>query len=63
MGFILKDKLKSLKTTLKQWNKENFGDVDFNIKSLVEDIKTLNLKCEEGGLSQEEMNKIKESLS
>lgn len=62
MGFKLKEKLKRLKSTLKQWNKETYGDVDFKIKLLVDSIKALDLRGEQVGLSQEEMTEGKTTL-
>lgn len=62
MGFILKEKLKSLKATLKKWNNDTYGDVVAKQHVLVETIKALDLRSEEIGLTQEEMTIRKESF-
>jgi hypothetical protein len=46
MGFILKEKLKGLKSCLRAWNKEVYGVVDSKIERLVEDINELDVKGE-----------------
>lgn len=61
MGFRLKEKLKRLKTTLKQWNKDTYGDVDLKIHGSGASIKSLDLKGEDGDLSQKEMSKRKDN--
>jgi exonuclease III len=55
MGFILKEKLKGLKETLKVWNKEVYGEIDTKISFLVEEIKEKDLRGEVGSLSAEEV--------
>ncbi|WJX34031.1 hypothetical protein P8452_22182 [Trifolium repens] len=37
-AFVLKEKLKSLKLSLKQWNREVFGIVDLNIDKTVQEL-------------------------
>ncbi|PNX59162.1 cysteine-rich receptor-like protein kinase, partial [Trifolium pratense] len=37
-AFVLKEKLKMLKESLKSWNKEVFGILDLNIEKTVKDI-------------------------
>lgn len=63
MGFILEEKLKNLKCSLKHWNKDTYRDADQKIQSLVENIKSLHLKSEEVALSREELTQRKERLS
>jgi hypothetical protein len=55
MGLILKDKLRSLKVKLREWNKANYGAVDTKILLLVEEIKAKDLKGEEGSLSDSDV--------
>lgn len=50
----MKEKLKSLKKELKNWNTEVFEELDQNIKALVDNIKALDLRSEEVGLSPNE---------
>jgi hypothetical protein len=63
MAFKLKEKLKSLKGSLKIWNKEVFGDIDHKIDLQVETIKEIDLKAESGLLSLEEDTVRKQGLA
>jgi hypothetical protein len=51
MAFILKEKLRGLKSKLIDWNKAEFGNVEVRVSRLVEDIKDLDLRGELGGLT------------
>jgi hypothetical protein len=55
MAVILKEKLKGLKSILRVWNKENYGQMDSKMNNLIEDIKRLDLKSESLGISEEEV--------
>jgi hypothetical protein len=55
MGFVLKEKLKGLKSVLKRWSKEVYGKPEETKQKLVELIKLLDLKSEDGGLSDAEV--------
>jgi hypothetical protein len=55
MGFILKNKLKGPKAKLKDWNKEIYGAMDTKILLLVEEIKEMDLRGEEGRLSDSDV--------
>jgi hypothetical protein len=37
VGFVLREKLKSIKSRLKVWSKEEFGGMDDRISSLIDD--------------------------
>ncbi|XP_028081433.1 uncharacterized protein LOC114282869 [Camellia sinensis] len=50
-GFKCLYKLKALKATLKQWNNEVFGHVEFKLKQVEEELHTLDLLVKEGSLS------------
>jgi hypothetical protein len=55
MGHVLKEKLKSLKYRLKEWSKEEFGGMETQILSLIEEIHALDGKSENVGLSDREV--------
>ncbi|XP_057452303.1 uncharacterized protein LOC130744130 [Lotus japonicus] len=59
-GHVLKEKLKRLKSELKRWNSEVFGDLRLKRAETVQKINELDRKEEEGGLSTEELGWIKE---
>jgi hypothetical protein len=48
MGYVLKEKLKLLKTSIKGWNKVEFGKMDENIRGLISNIRIMDLKGEQG---------------
>ena len=48
------DKLKNLKIPLKKWNKESFGNIDFNIEKFEREIAQVSMRLEEG--SSEEVD-------
>jgi hypothetical protein len=54
-GHVLKQKLKLLKGILRTWNKEVYGNVDYKIEKITEDIEVLELKCENEGLEEAEL--------
>lgn len=58
-AFVLKEKLKLLKSFLRTWNKEHFGELDSSINSIKEGINNLDLKAEDQGLSEEEVEERK----
>jgi len=60
MSFVLKEKLKCLKVTLKEWSKGEYGGMEERLVRLVEDIKNLDEKGEEGTLTEREVGLRKE---
>ena len=60
MSFVLKEKLKCLKVTLKEWSKGEYGGMEERLVRLVEDIKNLDEKGEEGTLTEREVGLQKE---
>jgi hypothetical protein len=54
MGYIMKERLKGLKTCIKAWNKEVYAGIDLKINKLLEDIEELDVRSELGILSEEE---------
>ena len=48
MSFVLKEKLKGLKPILKEWSRKEYGGIEERVKLLVEEIKGLDEKGEEG---------------
>jgi len=46
MDFVLKSKLKGLKTTLKEWNRREYGDVDAKLGKLKENIVEVDTRSE-----------------
>jgi len=50
MSFVLKEKLKGLKVKLKAWSKEEYGGMEERVVKLVEEIKGLDERGEEGTL-------------
>jgi hypothetical protein len=59
-SFVFASKLKALKTDLKQWNEEVFGNVGVNKKKLEKGLCELDLIAEERPLSEEEKSKREE---
>ncbi|WJX28141.1 hypothetical protein P8452_16895 [Trifolium repens] len=55
MGFVLKEKLKGLKTVIKDWNRATFKWSESEKQRLISDIKTLDLKSETMGLEDYEV--------
>ncbi|MCH87170.1 LINE-1 reverse transcriptase like, partial [Trifolium medium] len=55
MAFILKEKLKGLKTHLREWNRETYGMVDSKIAKLISDINSLDIRSEVTGLLEGEV--------
>ncbi|WJX66076.1 hypothetical protein P8452_50669 [Trifolium repens] len=55
MGYILKDRLKGLKEVIKSWNGEMYGRPVERKKSLIDQIKVLDLKSELVGITGEEV--------
>jgi hypothetical protein len=62
MGFVLKEKLKSLKPILRNWHKVEFGGMKARIDDLVVDIKDLDVRGELVGLSPMEVDLRKEKF-
>jgi len=44
MGVVLKNKLKLLKEAIRAWNKLEYGNIDYKVACLVEDIADLDMK-------------------
>lgn len=55
MGFQISQKLKILKKQLNVWKKENFGRVEDQMVTILYDLKHLDLKEENEGLDDEEV--------
>jgi hypothetical protein len=62
MGFVLKEKHKSLKGVIKQWHKAEFGNVDARIQLLIDEIKAADMKAEQMGLSEAEADEKRKSF-
>ncbi|MCH80895.1 LINE-1 reverse transcriptase like, partial [Trifolium medium] len=62
MGFVLKEKLKGLKSILRNWNKQEYGGLEARIEELVVEIKDLDSKGGEMGLSSQEVDCRKEKF-
>jgi hypothetical protein len=58
----LKEKLKNLKLRLKEWNKEEYGEMDDLTSKLVEDIAELDARGEEVSLNDVEVSIRKEKF-
>ncbi|GKU91023.1 hypothetical protein SLEP1_g4952 [Rubroshorea leprosula] len=61
-GFQLKEKLKTTKNALREWSRNFVEQVDAKINSSRVVIEQLDLKGEQGQLTEEEINKRKEAL-
>ncbi|KAK2436747.1 hypothetical protein QL285_021719 [Trifolium repens] len=59
MGYILKEKLKLLKGSLKEWNKAEFGKMEVSIKNLILRIRDKDLRGEQGLLTSYEVEERK----
>lgn len=59
-SFVAKEKLKSLKKEMKEWNKSSFGDIDNRIKAATEEIKLLDDKAESSSFSEGDIMKRRE---
>lgn len=57
---MLKEKLKYLKSKLKARNKDSFGNIDDKISNVVENIKAIDDKGENGSFKDGDMMRIKE---
>jgi hypothetical protein len=55
MGFVLKEKLKSIKGAIKVWNAEKFGEVGREKNTLIKNILDLDVKSESTGLNEREV--------
>jgi hypothetical protein len=55
MSFVLKEKLKGLKSALKAWHKLEYGGIEARIEELVVEISELDAKGEVVGLSNSEI--------
>jgi hypothetical protein len=62
MGFVLQEKLKVLKGCIKVWKKVEFGRLEENVHRLTLDIRRLDVKGEEGLLSNQEVEERKKSF-
>jgi hypothetical protein len=56
MSFVLKKKLKALKSKIKVWNKEEYGGMEERVERLVEEIQVLDEKGENGVLSERKVD-------
>lgn len=62
-SFIFKEKLKNLKEVLKEWNRNNFGNMDERISSLKDNIRCLDERDDEGRLTEVEAAQIREATA
>lgn len=53
-SYVVKEKLKRLKETLKEWNKEQFGNLDQKMLELREELKVLDERDDVRGLLVDE---------
>lgn len=60
MGYVLKEKLKSLKFSLKEWHKVEYGGMKGRLENLAEDIAELDIKGEAGLLTGVEVQRRKD---
>jgi hypothetical protein len=63
MGHVLKEKLKGLKASIREWNKDVYGAVDTKILLLVEDINELDIRGDLMGLTAAEVETRKKYFS
>lgn len=62
-SFILKEKLKRLKLVLKEWNSRKFGAMEQNIKDLRKEVKRLDERDDEEGITEVEAMARSEALA
>jgi hypothetical protein len=60
MGHILKDRFKGLKIAIKDWSVEVYGKPEEKRKELIEKILSLNVRSENGGISDTEVAQRKQ---
>ncbi|MCI27569.1 transposon TX1 putative protein, partial [Trifolium medium] len=63
MAYVLKEKLKGLKATIKTWHRETYGALDDKIMKLIAEISVLDIKGELTGLSEDETGRRKHLFS
>jgi len=56
MSFVLKEKLKRLKFSIKEWHHGIYGDMEAKKSKAVDDILELDVRGEDMGLSDEEVD-------
>ncbi|GKV26314.1 hypothetical protein SLEP1_g35645 [Rubroshorea leprosula] len=61
-GFKCKEKLKLLRQKLKQWNKEEFGNIDSQLEEAMKKVDFVDFKCENQDLTEDDMLKRKEGF-
>ncbi|GAU25119.1 hypothetical protein TSUD_274080 [Trifolium subterraneum] len=59
MGFVLKEKLKALKVSIKGWKRVEFGRIEESINYLILNIRRLDVRGEEGLVSSQELEERK----
>ena len=59
-GFILKEKIKNLKNSLKRWNRDQFGDTFTRVKKIESELNKLEEDTSQRELSQHEIQKRKQ---
>lgn len=60
--YVIKEKLKVMRSKIRVWNKEIFGDPSKQKKTIVEEMALLDKRNEEVGLTEEECMRNKELL-
>jgi hypothetical protein len=63
MGFVLKEKLKDLKSTLRSWHKHEYGRLDARVEELIVEINDLDVRGELVGLTSAELERRKEHFA
>lgn len=63
VGYIVKEKLKFLKSDLKKWNQENFGIIENKIDTLKNKIHELDIMDDIFGLEEGECIRRKEATT
>lgn len=62
-AFVLKEKIKALKNSLKIWNKEIFGFIDVRIHEQNKELDALNMELEDRPSNEEDAHKKQEIIS
>ncbi|MCH99194.1 LINE-1 reverse transcriptase like, partial [Trifolium medium] len=62
MGFVLKEKMKALKSLIRDWHKQEYGGMEARIEELVVEIRDLDTRGELVGLSIQEVESRKEKF-
>lgn len=61
-AFVVKEKLKLLKTEIKEWNVHTFGNMEENISKSIEGIRLVDVKGEGEDLSESDLLSRREHM-